>query len=123
MVKQSRVAGIIEVKVNGELLRAAGAFTWNLGEPKREAVVGSTGVDGFKETPQVAFIEGEIRYTAQTNVKAITQIVDATVTLRLANGHTIVQRNSWYAGEGTGSTEEGTFGVRFEGLSAETMRV
>lgn len=122
MVKQSRVAGVIELKVNGDLLRAVGDFTFNLGKPKREAAIGSTGVDGFKEMPQVAFIEGSIRHTERTNVAAITDVADATITLTLANKQVVVLRNAWFAGEGAGHTEEGTFDVRFEGVSGELQR-
>lgn len=122
MVKQSRVAGTIELKVNGDLLRAVGDFTFNLGKPKREGVIGATGIDGFKEMPQLAFIEGTIRHTDRTNVAAICDVTDATVTLTLANKQVFVLRNAWFAGDSTGHTEEGTFDVRFEGVSGEMQR-
>lgn len=122
MVRQQRVAGTIELKVNGDLLRAVGSFSYGLGKDKKEASIGSTGVDGFKGTPQVAFIEGEIRHTPRTNVDALTDLEDVTVTLMLANKQIVVLRNAWFAGEGTGSTDEGTFAVRFEGASGEMQR-
>lgn len=121
MVDQKRVAGVIEVRVNGDLLRAAGDFSYNPGQPKRDAMIGATGVDGYSEKPQVPFIEGDIRHTGRTNIMALCNITDATITLSLANGHGMVLRNGWYAGEGTGNTGEGTFGARFEGLSAEML--
>lgn len=122
MPRQKRVAGTIEVKVNGDLLRAVGDFSWNLGKPKREMKVGSTGADGYAEMPQVAFIEGVIRHTANTNIAALCDLVDATITLTLANTQVYVLRDAIYAGEGTGHTEEGTFDVRFEGISADLQR-
>lgn len=122
MPRQKRVAGVIEVKVNGDLLRAVGDFSWNLGKPKRETKMGSTGADGYSETPQVAFIEGKIRDTANTNITALCDLVDATVTLTKANGHVHVLRDAFFAGDGTGNTEEGTFDVRFEGISADIQR-
>lgn len=122
MVKQSRVAGVIELKVNGDLLRAVGDFTYNLGQVKREAAVGATGIDGFKEMPQVPFIEGTVRNTNRTDTIEICQLTDSTVTLALPNGDVIVLRNAWFAGEGAGHTEEGTFDVRFEGISCEVMK-
>jgi hypothetical protein len=33
-----------------------------------------------------------------------------------------VLRDAWYAGEGTGNTEEGNLAVRLEGKSAEEIR-
>lgn len=114
-----RVGGIISLAVNGEQVNAKGAFTYNLGRPKREAVLGADSVHGYKEMPQVAFIEGEITDKANLNLSALTTATDVTVTLGLANGKTILLRNAWYAGEGTGNTEEGNIGVRWEGLSGE----
>ena len=35
-----RVGGIISIKVNGEVYNAKGNFTYNLGRPMKEAVVG-----------------------------------------------------------------------------------
>ena len=55
----NRRAGILFFKVDGAH-DAKGGFTYNLGGAKREAIVGSDAVHGYKETPRVAFIEGEI---------------------------------------------------------------
>lgn len=109
-----RVAGIILFKVNGDLHRAKGDFTYNLGIPKREAVVGSDGVHGFKDVPQVALIEGEITDSLGLDLAALAVAQDATVTLELANGKVISLRDSWFAGDGTGNTGEGNIAVRFE---------
>ena len=56
----NRRAGIIYVKVDGKQYDAKGAYTYNLGKPKRDAIIGADGVHGYKETPQVAFIEGAV---------------------------------------------------------------
>lgn len=117
-----RKGGIIFVKVNGEIQDAKGNFTYNLGKPKREAIVGSDAVHGFKETPQVSFIEGEITDRSTLDLEALVTTEDATVTLELANGKVISLRNAWYAGEGTGNTDEGNIAVRFEGKSGEEIK-
>jgi hypothetical protein len=119
MANKNRVGGIIELKVDGQQQSAKGAFTYNLGNAKRDAVIGSDGVHGFKEGPQVAFIEGAITDNAALSLDKLTKIEDATIMLRLANDKLIVLRNAWFAGEGTGNTEEGEISVRFEGLSGE----
>lgn len=116
-----RRGGIIQVATNGVVRDAKGAFDYALGTPKRDTVVGSNGVHGFTETPQVPFIEGAITDSADLDLKALFVLEDATVTLVLANGKTIVLRNAWYAGEGTANTEQGEVAVRFEGLSAEEV--
>lgn len=116
-----RVGGIIELKIDGQLHSAKGNFTYNLGRPLRESVIGADTVHGFKETPQAAFIEGEITDRAELSLEALVNTTNATVYLRLANGKVIVLRNAWFAGEGTGNTEEGNIAVRFEGMSGEEV--
>lgn len=116
-----RVGGIIELKVDGRQYNAKGNFTYNLGRPRREAVVGADAVHGYKEMPQPSFIEGEITDSAEISLATLTGITGATVYLRLANGKLVVLREAWFAAEGTGNTEEGNIGVRFEGISAEEI--
>ncbi len=117
-----RKGGIIFVKIDGEIQDAKGNFTYNLGMPKREAIVGSDTVHGFKETPQVAFIEGEITDRQTLDLEKLLRTEDATITLELANGKVISLRNAWYAGDGTGNTDEGNIAVRFEGKSGEEIK-
>jgi len=117
-----RRGGIIFIKINGVQMDAKGNFTYNLGRGKRDAIVGSDGVHGFKEMPQVPFIEGEITDKNSLALDALLATQDATITLELANEKVIVLRKAWYAGEGTGNTEEGNVAVRFEGLSGEEIR-
>jgi hypothetical protein len=78
-------------------------------------------VHGFKETPQAAYIAGQIRDRSGLDMRALVTLTDATVTLSLANGKVIALRDAWYAGEGKGSTGEATIDVRFEGSSAKEV--
>lgn len=117
----NRVGGIIELKVNGSIYSAKGNFTYNIGRNRREGVVGADRVHGYKETPQIAFIEGEITDRSTLDIEALVKTDNATVYLRLANEKVIVLRQAWFAAEGTGNTEEGNFGVRFEGMSGEEI--
>lgn len=114
-----RRAGIIQLALNGVVYDAKGSFSYNLGRPKRDAIIGADVVQGYKEMPQVAFIEGEITDTSTLDLDALVTTDGVTVTLALANGKTIALRNAWYAGEGTVQTEEANIAVRFEGVSAE----
>jgi hypothetical protein len=116
-----RRGGIISIKANGVIYDAKGAFTYNLGRPIREAIVGSDGIHDYKETPQVAFIEGAITDRGTLDLEALLDMTDATVTLELANGKVIVLRNAWNASDGTGNTEEGEIPFRFEGPSAKEI--
>lgn len=116
-----RRAGTIQLQVNGEIQDAKGSFSYNLGRPKREALVGSDRVHGYREMPQVAFIEGAITDRGNLDVAALTDGRDKTITLSLANGKVIVLRDAWFAGEGTASTEEAEIPVRWEGANAEEI--
>jgi hypothetical protein len=118
---RNRVGGIIELKIDGAIYSAKGSFTYNLGRTRKEAVLGADRVHGYKETPQVAFIEGEITDRDTLDLERLANTTDATVYLRLANDKLIVLRQAWYAAEGTGNTEEGNIGVRFEGMSGEEI--
>ena len=116
-----RKGGIIQFKVGGVMQDAKGEFTYNLGKNKREALMGSDKVHGFKETPQAAFIEGEITDRGTLDLGGLVDMTDVTVTLALANGKIISLPNAWYAGDGTGHTDEGNIAVRFESDSAEEV--
>lgn len=114
MAKQDRRGGIIYVKQDGVQYDAKGNFTYNLGRPKREAIVGADSVHGYKETPQVAFIEGEITDSRGLDLGKLVTGDGVTITLELANGKVISLSDAWYAAEGTGNTDEGNLPVRWE---------
>lgn len=121
-----RRAGLIQLTVDSTRFDCKGNFTYNLGKPKREAIVGSDGIHGFKETPQQAFIEGEITDKGTLSLSALTSLEGVTAVLQLARGpdgpaKAVVLRDAWYAGEGTGNTEEGNIGVRFESDSGDEV--
>lgn len=112
-----RRAGLLQLQINGEIFDAKGDFSYNLGSPKRESVVGSDAVHGYKEMPQVAFIEGAITDRSTLDVKSLVSADGVTVTLRLANGKTILLPDAWFAGDGNVGTGEGEIAVRFESRS------
>lgn len=116
------IAGILELKINGEIQNAKGNFTYNLGKLKREAIVGADRVHGFKGMPQVPFIEGEITDRADLNVESFLDTEGATITLSLANGKVIVLKEASFTADGDIGTEEANIQVRFEGMSAEEVR-
>ena len=116
-----RVGGIIYVKIDGATQRAKGDFTYDLGTPKRESVIGADGVHGYKEQPKAAYIEGEITDSQGTDMKALFNAANATVTCELANGKTVVFRQAYYTGDGTVSTGEGAAKIKFESPDAEEI--
>jgi hypothetical protein len=116
-----RIGGVIFLTLNGEMLQAKGEFTYNIGIPKKEMVVGADGVHGFKEMIQVPFIEGAITDSDTLDLATLQKTRDATITLQLANGKTIAIEEAIYAAEGSGKTEEGEIEVRFEGIRGREL--
>lgn len=116
MAGNQRVGGPYELQAGGVRLNGKGGATYNLGHPKREAVMGASAGHGYKETPQVSFVEVDVTDAADLDVKAVATMKDATVTLKVANGKTILLHNAYFAGEGTIATDEGNIGCRFESL-------
>ncbi len=116
------VGGILSFEVNAVKYRAKGTFTYNLGEPVREAIVGADGVHGYKETPQAPFIEGAITDGRSLKILDLLRSDDVTCTLHLRNRKTITIRGGWSAGENTIDTEESEVAIRFEGMGATEVR-
>jgi hypothetical protein len=121
MPGQKRVGGLIALKVDGAQYNCKGNFSYNLGRPKREGVVGAERVHGFKKTPQLAFLEGEVTDNDGLDLALLVDLEDVVVTLQLGSGKVIVFNHAWYAGEGTANTEEGNIGVRFESEEAQEI--
>lgn len=116
-----RVGGIIFVRVDGQLYRAKGSFTYDLGAPTRKSVVGVDGVHGYSEMPKPAYLEGEITDSQSISLLNFQNITNATVTLDLANGKTIVFSEAVYTGDGTAQTEEGNAKLKFESATAQEI--
>lgn len=117
----NRRAGLLFVKVDGTQRDAKGEFTYRINPTKRDTILGPDKVHGFKELPQVNFIEGAITDKSDLDLVAFQQIDDATVTLQLANGKTIVLYNAWYCADGDVTTEEAEIQVRFEAERGEEI--
>ena len=69
--------------------------------------------------PQPPRIEGVITDQRDLILADFLNLTNETITLELANGKVIDQRNSWYGGDGDVTTEEGEIQVLFHGLSSE----
>jgi hypothetical protein len=120
-----RIAGIIQLQVDGTVQNASGSFSYNLGEPKREAITNAAGqVVGYKEIPQTPFLEGEIIDDGTVDLKDLVKGKKLTVNLTLGSGGKMfVLHEAFFAGEGTGSTEDAKIPVRWEGQSAEEIKI
>jgi len=113
----SRVAGLIFFKIDGQQYKAKGEFSSGGFGPVRETVMGADGPHGFKETPSVPFIEGEITDDIGLSMADLAAVTDSTVMLELANGKTHSLRNGFGVNPDglVLKTSEASIAVRFEG--------
>ena len=95
----NRRAGVLFLLINGVQYDAKGNFRYNLGAPKRDALVGPDRVHGYKELPQVPFIEGEITDAGTLKVKDLLGIEEATIHLKVANGKSFLELAANYTGK------------------------
>ena len=117
---ENRRGGVIFFKIDSVLRDAKGNFTYNLGAPKREPLIGADlTVQGYKEMGQVPRVEGEITDQRDLILSDFLNLENTTITLELANGKVFTLRNAWYAADGDVQTEEGNIQVLFHGLEGE----
>lgn len=116
-----RKGGFIRVHVDGVVYDAKGDATYNLGRPKRDPIIGADAVHGFKETPQVAYVELKFTDRGDLDVDVLVRKKNSTVMLELANGKAVVFRDAWYSAEGAVNTGEGEIDARFDAIQAEEI--
>ncbi len=122
MANPNRRAGKVFLKIDGVMQSAKGNFTYNLGGEKREGIVGADGIHGYKSTPKIPFIEGEITDNSDLDLNTLTNLDGVTVTLELANNKVVVLSDAWYAADGDVQTEEANIQIRFEGMKCEETK-
>ena len=117
---ENRRGGTIFFKIGSVMRDAKGNFTYNVGAPKREALLGADlAVQGYKEMGQVPFIEGEITDQRDLVLSDFVNLENETIVIELANGKVFTLLEAWFAADGNVQTEEGNIQVRFEGITAE----
>ncbi len=110
----ARIGGIVYLKIGDKLLTLSeGDLTFNIGGIKRESVLSSSGVAGFSGKWSVPFIEGEMIFDKDLDIKKIRDTEDITVKAELYNGYTFSLQNAYFTGDGDISSA-GTFKFRFE---------
>lgn len=111
-----RISGICYIKVNGEQLSLNGSLTCTMNTVTREAVMGSTGVAGFSETPVAPTISGTFNVGSDFPIDTLMQTTDMTVTAELANGMVFTLSEAFVSGEAQYSPSDGTVSLTFTGV-------
>lgn len=116
-----RISGMLQFAIDGVLYQASGDWTVNLGLPKREMMLSTDGVAGYKETPQVPFIAGEIIDSADLSAKTLLGATGITAYLTAGNGKVYALRDGVQTDDGVINATEGKIPVKFEGSSCEEV--
>ncbi len=114
--------GVVSVRVDGEALEISGAWTYDIGGVSRESVMGAERPVGTKIVPTIPYIEGEVFDKADVPLSTIKGIQNATATLLLRNGKTIVLRGASQIGELPVDGSEGKMTLRLEGVEGQEVR-
>ena len=117
-----RLAGITAFTVNGSAFNVT-EFAWDTASVENETMSSLSGVDGFSQKPVAPYISGKFRDAQSVNVTAFTNLSNATVIVKLANGKTISGSNMWYIGRPGTSGADATFDFRFEGVQGTVQEL
>lgn len=115
-----RVAGITYMRV-GSRQYPVRELEYDVTSSTREGVAGIDGVHGYKETPKVPYMSGQITTAADVSIEDLHAYTDTTVTVECPDGRVIVLRNAWYASEATAAPADGQVAFRFEGMSGDEL--
>ncbi|NIJ07240.1 hypothetical protein FHS31_000836 [Sphingomonas vulcanisoli] len=114
MADSQRLAGTAYVAVNGQSYSIVGQGTYQVSGSSREPLNGQDGFHGYSETQRPGKISWQGRDGSATKIAALNDTSNATVTLALANGKTIIARNATRMGEPLAvNSEDATFEVEF----------
>lgn len=116
-----RLAGVCFCKVDGDMLNLEGSITISPAEATREAIVASTGVIGYRETPRAPTVEVTTYPESKAQIATLMNSTALTVTAELANGLVYTLAEAFVSGEPSFDAEAGTATITFTGVRGEWM--
>lgn len=116
MAQAPRVAGICYIKVDGEQLDAKGSIECPITDNSREAVMGLSGVAGYKETARTPYVKGSFIFTPGFPLSKLNEGTDMTVTAELANGKVYTLSGAFLVGEPAAKGDDGEVELEFNGI-------
>jgi len=116
-----QVTGKAVIRVDGQELRTLDGASLNPGGEKREAVVGSGKVHGYKEETVAPELECQIAHTADTSLMELGAIVSATITFDTDTGRQFLLREAFATDVPGLKTKDGTVDLKFSAISCEEV--
>ena len=114
---QNRLAGIASIAVGGVTYLLSGELGYTPSTVKRETLAGQDQVHGYSEMPVAPAIYGTLRDQGSLTVHDFNAMTSVNISVQLANGKVITGSNMWCVNVQEVKTTDGTFEVRFEGIS------
>lgn len=115
-----RKAGVCYCKLDGEMLNLEGSISISPAQNVREAIVGSTGVIGYRETPRAPTVEVTAYPESRAMIQKLLESTNMTVTAEMANSQLVyVLSEAFVSGEPSFDGEAGTCTVTFTGVRGE----
>lgn len=111
----NRLAGTVNLSVDGATYMLAGDFEYSPSLVSRETLVGMDTVHGFSEKPIAPHIAGTLRDSGGLSVAALNAMSNVTVVAELANGKVIIGRNMWVVEQQSSKATDATIEIRWEG--------
>lgn len=110
-----RIAGTCYFKVDGEQLELSGKAEAPLTTKKRETLVSTTGVAGYKEEHRVDFIKGTFFIPPGFPRAKLDESDNMSITVEFANGEVYTLSGAYVVGEPSYDSEAGTAEYEFNG--------
>lgn len=115
-----RKAGVCYCKLDGQMLDLEGTISISPAMNVREAIVGSTGVIGYRETPRAPTVEVTAYPDSRAMIQKLLNATGMTVTCEMANEKLVyVLSEAFVSGEPTFDGDAGTASITFTGVRGE----
>ena len=110
-----RIAGTCYFKVDGEQLELSSKVEAPLTTKKRETLVSTTGVAGYKEEHRVPYLKATFFIPSGFPRAKLDESDDMSITTELANGTVYTLSGAYVVGEPSYDSEAGTAEYEFNG--------
>ncbi|XZG71728.1 phage tail tube protein [Chitinibacteraceae bacterium HSL-7] len=111
-----RLAGVCFIKINGHQVSLKGGLEAPISAFKREPVMDTAGVAGYKETPVTPFVKATGIVGADFPLDTLRDATDLSVQAEFANGKIYTLGDAWLANEASVKGDEGEVELEFNGL-------
>lgn len=110
------ISGKGSLRVDGKVYNCS-SITPRLGSETREAVVGFSGVAGYKVTPVAPGLTATVIVTPDVSVATLQATTNKTVEVQMADGRAYVFEGATQKNQLEHSAEDGTTDVEFDAFS------